>query len=166
MAQRLFLALVLGLSASLASCSKTKESDVKKDVSAVRSVDIAQSKASSVQSISGKSEEFVPDRVFFDFDASSVNAEYQSYLDTQVKYIKSGKFANIVLSGYCDERGGIEYNYALGEKRAQYVKDYYVRYGISPATIKTVSYGKEIKLVHGDNDDAYMQNRAVTIEVK
>ena len=71
------------------------------------------------------------------------------------------RFASVTISieGHCDERGTREYNLALGERRANAVKDFLVALGVSPSRVKTISYGKERPIALGSNDQAWEQNR-------
>ncbi|MEE6207476.1 MAG: peptidoglycan-associated lipoprotein Pal [Alphaproteobacteria bacterium] len=103
------------------------------------------------------------DTVFFAFDSSALSAEAQAALDTQVEWLKSHE-TNVIVQGYCDERGTREYNLALGERRANAVKEYLVSHGISEDRISVISYGKERPAVFGSNEAAWAQNRrAVTV---
>ena len=103
------------------------------------------------------------DTVFFAFDSSALSAEAQAALDTQVEWLKSHE-TNVIVQGYCDERGTREYNLALGERRANAVKEYLVSHGIAEDRISVISYGKERPAVFGSNEAAWAQNRrAVTV---
>ena len=78
--------------------------------------------------------------------------------------MKKHERVNVIVQGYCDERGTREYNLALGERRANAVKQYLVAHGIAADRISVVSYGKERPAVLGDNEAAWAQNRrAVTV---
>lgn len=104
------------------------------------------------------------DRVFFAFDSSAISPDSAEILDTQVKWLKKHENVNVVVQGYCDERGTREYNLALGERRANAVKQYLVSQGIAADRISTISYGKERPAVLGNNEAAWAQNRrAVTV---
>lgn len=104
------------------------------------------------------------DTVFFAFDSSALSAEAQAALDTQVAWLKSHDDVNVIVQGYCDERGTREYNLALGERRANAVKQYLVSHGIAEHRVSTISYGKERPAVFGSNEAAWAQNRrAVTV---
>ena len=69
-------------------------------------------------------------------------------------------------AGYCDERGTVEYNLALGQKRAKEVREYYIRLGIPGQTLATISYGKEAPLCSASNDDCWAQNRRAETRVR
>lgn len=106
------------------------------------------------------------DRVFFALDSSALTSNAQEVLDTQVKWLTAKRHnkVNVIVQGYCDERGTREYNLALGERRANAVKEYLVSHGVAADRISTISYGKERPAVLGSNEAAWAQNRrAVTV---
>ena len=101
----------------------------------------------------------VGDRVFFDFDKSSLTADGKATLDKQAAWLKKYPQWAITVEGHCDERGTREYNLALGERRANAVKKYLAAAGIADSRLKTISYGKERPAVQGSDEAAYAQNR-------
>ena len=101
----------------------------------------------------------IADRVFFDYDKSNLSDEARATLDSQAAWFKKWSKASITIEGHADERGTREYNLALGERRANAVKNYLVADGIKAARIKTVSYGKERPAVEGSDEAAWAQNR-------
>ena len=106
----------------------------------------------------------VGDRVFFGYDSSDLDSDALELLQDQVAWLKQNSNVSVSIEGHCDERGTREYNLALGEKRAQSVKNYLIGLGISPDRVSTISYGKESPAVVGSNDGAWAQNRrSVTI---
>ena len=106
----------------------------------------------------------VGDRVFFGYDSSDLDSDALELLQDQVAWLKQNSDVSITIEGHCDERGTREYNLALGEIRAQAVKNYLIGLGISPDRVSTISYGKERPAVVGSNDGAWSQNRrSVTI---
>jgi peptidoglycan-associated lipoprotein len=113
----------------------------------------------STESLSKTSD--VPDRISFGFDSNALNGEQKKILDIQIAYIKQNAkiIKKVQISGYCDERGSIDYNLGLGSRRANAVKSYYVSNGISADMLETNSYGKNVVLVEGHNEDAWKQNR-------
>jgi len=96
--------------------------------------------------------------VYFDFDSSALTSEAVAALDTQADWLKKNKNVNVVIQGYCDKRGTAEYNLALGERRAEAVKQYLVSQGVCAKRISTVSYGKEYAFP-GDTEEAYAKSR-------
>tara|TARA_B100000575_G_C22974154_1_gene562285 strand:+ start:118 stop:642 length:525 start_codon:yes stop_codon:yes gene_type:complete len=101
----------------------------------------------------------VGDRVFFGYDSSDLDSDALELLQDQVAWLKQNDGVSITIEGHCDERGTREYNLALGEKRAQAVKNYLIGLGIDPDRVSTISYGKERPAVVGSNDGAWAQNR-------
>ena len=101
----------------------------------------------------------VGDRVFFGYDSSDLDSDALELLQDQVAWLKENTGVSITVEGHCDERGTREYNLALGEKRAQAVKNYLIGLGINPDRVSTISYGKERPAVVGSNDGAWAQNR-------
>ena len=121
---------------------------------------------SSASIIPGSQEDLivnVGDRVFFGYDSAELDEDAQELLQDQVAWIKEHD-ASVTIEGHCDERGTREYNLALGEKRAQSVKNYLISLGVSSNRVSTISYGKERPAVVGSNEGAWSQNRrSVTI---
>jgi len=101
----------------------------------------------------------VGDRVFFDYDRYDVRADGRATLEKQAAWLKKFPQKTITVEGHADERGTREYNLALGERRANAVKDYLVSLGIPASRVKTVSYGKERPVALGSNEAAWAQNR-------
>ncbi|MSO93246.1 MAG: peptidoglycan-associated lipoprotein Pal [Rhodospirillales bacterium] len=106
----------------------------------------------------------VGDRVFFDYDKYNLKPQGRATVEKQAALLKKYPNAAVTVEGHCDERGTREYNLALGERRANAVKDYLVALGIPAARIKTISYGKERPAALGSTEAAWAQNRrAVSI---
>ena len=104
----------------------------------------------------------VGDRVYFSFDSYELDDDAKELLQDQAAWLKQYNKSSIIIEGHCDERGTREYNLALGEKRAQAVKNYLN--GLGVGSMSTISYGKERPAVVGSNDGAWSQNRrSVTI---
>lgn len=108
------------------------------------------------------------DRVFFAYDSSALSDNAQEILDTQVDWLtaKKHKNVNVIVQGYCDDRGTREYNLALGERRANAVKAYLVSKGVAADRISTISYGKERPAVLGSGEVVWAQNRRAITVVK
>ena len=112
--------------------------------------------------VSGSQEDLivnVGDRVFFGYDSSDLDSDALELLQDQVAWLKQNSEVSVTIEGHCNERGTREYNLALGEKRAQAVKNYLIGLGINPDRVSTISYGKERPAVVGSNDGAWAQNR-------
>lgn len=107
------------------------------------------------------------DRIFFDTDQSSVDAEDQAVLRSQAQWLASYPAARVTIEGHADERGTREYNLALGERRANSAKNYLVSLGVDAGRITTISYGKERPDAVGSDDGSWSRNRrAVTVIVE
>jgi peptidoglycan-associated lipoprotein len=96
---------------------------------------------------------------FFDFDEASLRADAKTALEGNAKWMEKNSGANVVVEGHCDERGSVEYNLALGERRAKAAKEYLVSYGIAANRLTTISYGKERPFDPGHDENAWAQNR-------
>jgi peptidoglycan-associated lipoprotein len=96
---------------------------------------------------------------FFDFDAADLRADAKSALENNGKYLERAGSASVVIEGHCDERGSVEYNLALGERRARAAKDFLVSYGIPATRLTTISYGKERPFDAGHDESAWSKNR-------
>jgi peptidoglycan-associated lipoprotein len=96
---------------------------------------------------------------FFDLDSYSLSAEARAVLDADARVLRDNPTARVVIEGHCDERGTVEYNQALGERRAQAARDYLVNAGIDGARLSVISYGKERPFATGSDEAAWAQNR-------
>jgi len=101
----------------------------------------------------------VGDRVYFDTDQSSVREDGRQTLNKQAEWLKKYTNYPITIEGKCDERGTREYNLALGERRANAVKQYLVAQGVPAQRVNTISYGKERPDVVGSDECAWARNR-------
>jgi peptidoglycan-associated lipoprotein len=108
----------------------------------------------------------IPDRIFFATNKYNISSKGIETLSKQANYLKSNPNLNVSLEGHADERGTREYNLALGEKRANAVKDYFISNGISSARVNVISYGKEKPVNPASNAIAWSQNRrTVTVKI-
>ena len=107
----------------------------------------------------------VKDRVFFATNKSTLTTASRDTLRKQAAWMRKQKKVSVTVEGHADERGTREYNLALGEKRANAVKDYLMTYGISSDRISVLSYGKERPVDSGSNPLAWSKNRrSVTVK--
>jgi peptidoglycan-associated lipoprotein len=112
--------------------------------------------------IPGSARDFVinvGDRVYFDFDQYAVRPDGRPVLEAQVAWLRRYPEVRVRIEGNCDERGTREYNFALGARRANSVREYLVAHGVSGDRIATVSYGKEHPLDPGSGEEAWAHNR-------
>ena len=96
--------------------------------------------------------EFEP--AFFDFDSFALRDDARTALDHDARMLRDNTGTAVTIEGHCDERGTVEYNQALGEKRANAARDYLVAAGVPAARIQTISYGKERPFAKGHDESA------------
>lgn len=97
--------------------------------------------------------------VYFALDSSALDEAAQAVLDRNAKLLRDNAAWTVTVAGHCDERGTVEYNQALGERRAIAVRDYLVAAGVPESRLRTVSYGKEMPAVDGHDESAWSKNR-------
>ncbi len=102
--------------------------------------------------------------VFFDFDSFVVKGEYQPLVDAYAKTLSASKSKRMVVEGHTDERGGREYNLALGQKRAEAVVKSLTLLGVGEAQVEAVSFGKERPADEGHDEDAWAKNRRAELK--
>jgi len=107
----------------------------------------------------------VKDRVFFATNKSILTTASRDTLRKQAAWMRKNKDITVTVEGHADERGTREYNLALGDRRANAVKDYLLTYGISGGRVSVISYGKERPVNSGSSPLAWSQNRrSVTVK--
>ncbi|MCY3773317.1 MAG: OmpA family protein, partial [Gemmatimonadetes bacterium] len=105
--------------------------------------------------------------IYFDYDRSDVREDQRSVLDENARRLREYQPEDtVVVEGHTDERGTIEYNLALGERRAEAVKAYLVDAGVAEGRIETVSIGEEQPAVMGSDESNLAQNRRVELKRK
>ncbi|MEM7679436.1 MAG: peptidoglycan-associated lipoprotein Pal [Pseudomonadota bacterium] len=159
---------------TLGACSSTDEEALTVDTPPVEQrEDISGSEVGGVYGESLSGDDFVDpnagtqaelvskigDRIFFGYDRYDLSSEAQAVLEAQAEWLKTYSGLEITIEGHADERGTREYNLALGERRANSVRNYLVALGVAPDRINTISYGKERPAVAGSNAKAWAQNR-------
>ena len=105
------------------------------------------------------------DTVYFDFDQSTISGAERGKLTAVAEWFKSNPGHSLFLAGHADKRGTPEYNRALGERRADAVREYLVGLGLPAGALFTNSYGSDRPAVDGDTEEAYAKNRRVEIGV-
>lgn len=108
-------------------------------------------------------ERFLPSRdlgtVYFDFDRSDLRSDAIATLDKNVSVLRANADKRVKIEGHCDERGTIEYNFYLGQRRADAVKNYLIKSGISASRLETISFGEEKSADPGHSEEAWAKNR-------
>jgi peptidoglycan-associated lipoprotein len=101
--------------------------------------------------------------VYFDFDKSQVKTEYQGLIESHGRYLVERSARQVKIEGNCDERGGREYNLALGQRRADAVRERLELVGVPAARVETISFGKEKPKASGHDESAWAENRRADI---
>lgn len=117
-------------------------------------------------------------KIHFDYDKSYIRSDMIPVMETNVKYLKkskrhfstkalnSGGGSSVLIEGHCDERGTVEYNYALGARRAETAKSYLVSHGIDSSRVRTVSYGEDRPTCRDSNESCWYMNRRATFAIE
>jgi peptidoglycan-associated lipoprotein len=108
----------------------------------------------------------VGDRVFYDFNATTLSSDADSTLGRQSAWLAKYPNVNIMVAGNADERGTETYNLALGQHRANAARDYLVAQGVAASRVQTISYGKDCPVAAGNDDASYQQNRNAITSVQ
>jgi len=108
----------------------------------------------------------VGDRVFYDFNKSTLSSDADSTLGRQAAWLAKYPSVNVLVAGNADERGTETYNLALGNRRADTARDYLVAQGVAATRIQTISYGKDCPVAAGNDDASYQQNRNAITSVQ
>jgi len=107
----------------------------------------------------GARNQFLTQDIYFDFDSFSILPEAQEILSSKAEWLQNNPDATVTIEGHCDERGTIEYNLALGDRRGENAKAFLVNLGIAESRLNTLSYGEERPLDPDNNEDAWGKNR-------
>jgi len=99
--------------------------------------------------------------VYFDFDSAELTGETKEVLRQNAAWLREHPQVEVQAQGHCDERGTVEYNFNLGQRRADAVKSFLVGLGVAADRIHTISYGEERPAVLGHNEEAWRLNRRV-----
>ncbi|MBW1714593.1 MAG: peptidoglycan-associated lipoprotein Pal [Deltaproteobacteria bacterium] len=102
---------------------------------------------------------FEAEAIYFDFDKSFIKLEYRPVLQEKAAFLKDYPDMRVRIEGNCDERGTNEYNLALGERRGNSAKNFFISLGIAADRIETISYGEERPRALGHNEVSWSQNR-------
>jgi peptidoglycan-associated lipoprotein len=103
--------------------------------------------------------------VYFDFNESSLTSSTKDSLKNNADFLKANASVEVQVEGHADERGGHQYNLALGERRAKAVRDFLVAAGVAAKRITTISYGKERPVADGHDEAAWSKNRRANFVV-
>ena len=103
--------------------------------------------------------------VYFDFNSAGLSSETKDALNNNAQFLKSNASVKVQVEGHTDERGGVQFNLSLGEKRAKTVRDYLVAQGIEGSRVATISLGKEKPVSFGHDEESWSKNRRANFVV-
>ena len=131
------------------------------DGSGVSEKGLGEAKAGSEEASAAQMarERFENDDVYFEYDSSALLPEGQTILMEKAEWLRNNPQASIVIEGHTDERGTVEYNLALGDRRAESVRAFIMELGVDTSRIRTVSYGEESPVDTGHDESAWARNR-------
>jgi peptidoglycan-associated lipoprotein len=101
--------------------------------------------------------------IYFDYDSSAIKPEFQAVVDGHARLLRADKSRRVALEGHTDERGGREYNLALGQKRAEAVRSAMSLLGVPDSQMEAVSFGMEKPAAQGSDEASFAKNRRVEI---
>ncbi|MDF3023974.1 MAG: omp [Alphaproteobacteria bacterium] len=171
-ARFLGLMAVLVLCTGLAGCGdKKKDAAMVNDgaTTTTQQTDGTQVQTTDGQYAPGSQAQLVAeigDRVYFGYDQYDLTAEARSTVERQAQWMKTYPNVSVMVEGHCDERGTREYNLALGEKRANAVRNYLISNGVQAGRIQSISYGKERPAIMGADETSWAQNRRGVLVVQ
>lgn len=152
------LTLLLAISMAFTGCGSSIKKDTSGKDGSVSNRD-AKSESFDVNSDSDSNTAGSLQTVFFDFNSSTLSSTARAALQNNADFMKRHTTARVQVEGHADERGGVQYNLALGERRAKSVRDYLVAMGVEGSRVTTISFGKERPLAFGHDEAAWSQNR-------
>lgn len=163
--------LAMASVALLVACqSKPIEPEVKKEEPVVQQTVQQPVDTNKVQQVATPTYDLAKDEakrsVFFDFDSYAVKDQYAGLIGDHAKNLNANKGKNVLIQGNADERGGREYNLALGQKRAEAVRKSLTLQGAADSQIEAVSLGKEKPVALGHDEDSWAKNRRADITYK
>ena len=112
-----------------------------------------------------RAREMLTEVIYFEYDSDQLTGEAEGRLRTKATILRANPTVEIRIAGHADERGSTEYNLALGQRRAEGVKNFLTGYGLEGSRIATVSYGEEQPAVQGTDESAWSRNRRAEFEM-
>ena len=167
------LAAILSLTGFFGCAKKqvVKPQPVVEEVPVVEPVEVSTPVAAPIEdtaeepSLRGKEYKVSDDlkKIHFDFDEDKLTSAARDILSDDALWLKKNPDVEVLVEGHCDERGTIEYNLSLGDKRAKAVRKYLMKLGVSGKRIATISYGEEKPIDMGHDEAAWANNRRAEI---
>jgi peptidoglycan-associated lipoprotein len=103
--------------------------------------------------------------VYFDFNSAALSQDTKDALNNNAEFMKKNTSVKIQVEGHCDERGGVQFNLALGERRAKGVREYLIGQGVEASRVTTISLGKEKPVAFGHDEESWSKNRRANFVV-
>lgn len=158
--RNLSLALLFSLSIALVGCgSQQKKTNAAGSDSVVSDSGNNQGLGLEVNGDSDSNKAGGLKTVYFDFNSSSLRDDTRATLESNAAFLKSNPNVKVQIEGHCDERGGVQYNLALGERRAKAVREFMSSLGVDGKRMSTISFGKERPVAFGHDEEAWSKNR-------
>lgn len=157
-------ALILGACAKKGAVKKTPESEIS-EIDASKLTELEEGMEADIRGAEFNTTPVIKP-INFDLDKYYLSAETRSILQKNAKHLKEHKDWETIVEGHCDDRGTIEYNLALGQKRAKEVREYYIRLGVSGTSIGTISYGEEKPVCEKSTESCWTTNRRAETKVR
>ncbi len=154
--------VILSATVILSACGSSVKLD--EDIpTETDSREVATVNAESIDPLNDPNGELAARSIYFDFDSYVVKGEYQSLIQAHARYLNKNTNRRIYIQGNTDERGGREYNLALGQKRAEAVRKAMSLLGVSDSQMEAVSFGKEKPKALGNDEASWAENRRADI---
>jgi peptidoglycan-associated lipoprotein len=156
--------MMVGALVATGGCAKKKQRTLDETASSGAGSESGLAEGSSLDRFKrglGPEEGGVLKDVHFAYDSYELDGSARDVLAANAEWLKDNSRARTEIEGHCDERGTVEYNLALGARRAKAVKDYLTTLGISGERLSTISYGEELPLCREQNESCYARNRRV-----
>ena len=164
------LAIILSAAVLLAACSSTKLDDKSAPVENHTMGTAGNADANGINNGNANADPLNdPQRIlakrsiYFDYDSYSIKEEFRPVVEAHAKYLNAHKDRKVIIQGNTDDRGGAEYNLALGQKRAEAVRKALLLLGVSDEQVEAVSFGKEKPKALGSDEAAWAENRRADI---
>lgn len=163
----LLVLTILAASLTLTSCAGSKKKVAAADSGTDVSVDNGNNAGMAID-LNGDSDSNragALKTVFFGYNSAAVEGDTRDALNNNAEFLKSNTSVKVLVEGHCDERGSVQFNLALGEKRAKSTKDYLVSQGVASGRITIVSLGKEKPVSFGHDEESWSRNRRANFVV-
>lgn len=154
---------VAALSIALISCSSNTPKKADADGSAI--ADQSMENPIELNGSSDNASAGPLESIYFGFDSSSLSASARAALEANAMFLRNATNVEVQIEGHADERGGEQYNLALGERRAKSVKDYLVALGVDSSRVTIISLGKTTPKAFGHDESSWSQNRRANFAI-